>query len=387
MTRSGGVTDPVQLDREIAALLTRIEDPDPTAAARALGSLARRCNLIGRPDLARRFFDRAAMLAPEEPTMLRSLGLAMFGDGLWEEGLALYDQARWHLAEFQKFRRDFPHPEWGGEDVAGKHMLLWAEQGIGDQIMQARVIAQLRAAGAEITVECDPRLHPLLARSFPGIACAVQTVALPPQLVQGVYDFHGSLFSAWRWAYLPRSPGAYMTPDPKVTSAIRRAWDRQGWPLNVGVSWRSAAAARGGDRTLPHDALVPILRQPGVTFHSLQYDTDAQEIAAINRLAGQPLWRVADLDAGNDIDRLAAVVASLDLVISTDNVTVHIAGAVGTPCWVMLPMGCDWRWGWTEERPSLYGSLRLFRNRTGGWTSVLVDVVCALEDWVGDRET
>lgn len=383
---SAGVTDPARLDREIALVLSQIADgAPPLEMARHLGNLARRMNRIGRPDLAERCFDRAAMLAPEEPTMLRSLGLAEFGAGRWAEGLAMYDRARWRLQEFQKYHRAFPQPEWKGQDVAGKRLLLWAEQGLGDQIMQARVVAPLMASGAQVTVESDMRLHPILERTVPGVQCAMQTVELPEELVGGGFDYQGSLFSAWRWADLAVSPGRYLEPDPGFAAATRRAWDKQGWGLNVGISWRSVARALGGDRTLNHEMLVPLLRQPDLTFHSLQYDADAEEIATISRLAGRPLWRAGNVDAKLDLDRLASLISALDLVISTDNTTVHIAGAVGTPCWVMLPVGSDWRWGGVGERTPLYESMRLFRNHWVGWGGVLVDVIEALGRWRSER--
>ena len=131
--------------------------------------------------------------------------------------------------------------------------------------------------------------------------------------------------------------------------------------------------------------LVPLLRQQGVTFHSLQYDADAEECAAISRLAGRPLWRAGNVDAKADLDKLASLISSLDLVISTDNTTVHIAGAVGTPCWVMLPVGCDWRWGGAGDRTPLYQTLRLFRNSWAGWGGVMVDVIEALDRWRSDQ--
>jgi ADP-heptose:LPS heptosyltransferase len=131
--------------------------------------------------------------------------------------------------------------------------------------------------------------------------------------------------------------------------------------------------------------LVPLLRQPGVTFHSLQYDADADEVGAISRRAGRPLWLASNVDPRADLDRLAGLISALDLVISTDNTTVHIAGAVGTPCWVMLPPGSDWRWGAEGARTPLYGSLELFRNGWPGWGGVVMDVIEALGRWRAER--
>lgn len=382
--------DPATLDVELAHLivLSRQKMDDASRAA-LLADLGRRFNKLGRFADGRAALEQSNALAPGRPDTQRSLGLAMFGEGRWTEGLALYDSVRWKLDRFEKYRRDFPQPTWQGEDIAGKRLLLWAEQGIGDQVMEARVLGPLVATGADITVECDPRLGPLIERTWPEVKCVRQTVTLPKALVDGAFDYQGSLFSAWRWADLAKPQPGYLTPNGTLRDAFRRTWAAQGWGLNVGISWRSKAETTGGLRSIPTDLLRPLVSRKDMTFHSLQYDADPEECAALSRSLGSAIYSDRDGDPLKDMDRQAAQIAALDLVISIDNASVHSAGAVGTECWAMLPVGSDWRWGSGGDAPDrtiLYDSLRLFRNaQINHWSGTVWDVIQALDLWVSER--
>ena len=367
-------------------LLVKLLGSQGPERGRLLSYLARRYARLGLMQRALDTHLDALELAPDDPRVLRSTGLVKFGEGSWAEGLALYDAGRWQLGEFNKLRRDFPHPEWAGQSIDGKRLLLWAEQGIGDQVMQARVLGPLLAAGANITLESDPRLHPLVQRRWPQIQVATQTLELPTALVDGPFDFHGSLLSAWRWAALEAPQSSYLTARQSMIDAFRNAWAEQGWRINVGLSWRSKAKENGSKRSIPEAFLQPLVQRHDLTFHSLQYDADVDEIARLSKTLGRPVY----LDRGSkplkDIDRLAAQISALDLVISVDNSTVHLAGAVGTPCWVMLPAGQDWRWPVSGRTTALYDCLRLFRNtQVHHWGGLVADVAEALEEWVRDQ--
>lgn len=381
------VFDPATVDLEIVHLLVLLQqEMEASARATLLADLGRRFNRIGDFDRGRAALEDAASLAPGDPNAARSLGLAMFGEGRWAEGLALYDSVRWGLKRYEKYFRAFPFPVWQGGPVEGRKMLLWAEQGIGDQVMQARVIGPLLERGAAITVEADPRMAPLIERTWPGVTSVTQTVSLPKSLIEGGFDHQSSLFSAWRWVDLDRPQPAYLKPDPGLVDGFRRAWANQGWGLNVGISWRSKAAASGGPRTLAEDMLRPLIQNRSVTFHSLQYGADTGEVAALSKRLGRAVYMDRDSDPLKDIDRQAAQIAALDLVISIDNATIHLAGAIGTECWVLMPRGADWRWGALGRETPLYESLRLFRaDQSGLWSAVIADVVRELSQWVAGR--
>ena len=376
------IENPDNTDAEISALLVRLGKSRGTERGQILSYLARRYNRLGLSEKALATHEDALELAPRDPRVTRSSGLARFGEGDWAGGLELYDKHRWELEEFAKFRRGFPHPEWAGEPVDGKHLLLWAEQGIGDQVMQARVIGPLLDAGATITIESDPRLHPLVQRTWPDVGVASQTVQLPQALVHGDFDFHGSMLSAWRWAELMQPQPKYLTPSESMVRAFRNAWEKQGWQLNIGLSWRSKAAVNGSLRSIPEPLLSPLLQRRDLTFHSLQYDADIAEVSGLSQQLDRPIFMDRDSQPLKDIDRLAAQIAALDLVISIDNSTVHLAGAVGTPCWVALPAAVDWRWPASGFTTGLYECLRLYRNnQIHHWGAVIADLSDALNTW------
>ncbi|MEM9062631.1 MAG: hypothetical protein AAGD13_19395 [Pseudomonadota bacterium] len=380
-------TDLSSTDAEVAALLVRLQSTDGVERGQLLSYLARRLSRLGLRARASELHREALELAPEDARVQRSAGLDLFGAGNWIGGLELYDKGRWRLDEFAKFRREFPHPEWRGDAVAGKRLLLWTEQGIGDQVMQSRVLGALLEAGASVTVESDSRLHPLLKRQWPELEMEAQTVELPPSLVSGPFDFHGSMLSAWRWANHPKSQPAYLIADPSLVAAFQRAWAAQGWKINVGLSWRSKARENGHLRSIPEELLQALMQRRDLTFHCLQYDADLAEISTLAKKLGRPIFLDRDSDPMKNIDRLAAQISALDLVISIDNSTVHIAGAVGTPCWTILPAGSDWRWGAKGSHTPLYGSLRLFRNtQLHHWGGVLAEVVDLLASWSPIRE-
>jgi hypothetical protein len=214
------------------------------------------------------------------------------------------------------------------------------------------------------------------------VQVATQTVTLPEHLTNGDFDFHGSLFSAWRWAGLSQPANGYLEPKRTMVQAFRKAWAAQGWKINVGLSWRSKAKENGPKRSIPEALLQPLVQRQDLTFHSLQYDADSAEISRLSKALGRPVYLDRDSQPLKDIDRLAAQIAALDLVISIDNSTVHIAGAVGTPCWVLLPASQDWRWPAVGESTPLYESLRLFRNtQLHHWGGVIAEVSGALEPW------
>jgi hypothetical protein len=377
-----------QRDLEIVQILTELQQSiADERKAELLAGLARRFRAIGRHDLSQKMLVEAEEVAHGLASVGRSRGLALFGQGDWKGGLEVYDQARWKLSEFEKFRRGYPQPAWTGEALDGKHILLWAEQGTGDQVMQARVLEPILRKGARITVESDPRLHPLIQRKHPQIDCAIQQVELDDALKSDAFDFQCSMLSAWRFVDLPKPQSAYLGAAQQYEQAFRTAWEARGWHLNVGLSWRSKAAVSGSDRSIPPILFRPLMERKDLTFHALQYDTDKTEIGTISRALGKPLFLDRDGDPLKDLDRQAAQIAALDLVISIDNATVHMAGALGVETWVLIPPGSDWRWGGSGEATDLYQSLWLVRNeQLGHWGPGLMEMVNRLAGWTSKRK-
>jgi len=338
---------------------------------------------IGRFDLNYQLLQQVYAHAPNIPDIQRSWGLALCRSGDLAQGLKIYEQGRRQLPQFSNIIRPFSHPLWNGKDLRGKSLLLWAEQGIGDQLMQARCITDLSGHGADITFECDPRLHPLLERSYPNARSFSQLVEPLPGLLQGDFDYQCSALIAWCWLY-PKienchSSAVWMKTDGAMVRAYKNTWQQQGWHYNIGLSWNSKAKVTGERKSLAPEDLAPLLGDSRCQYHSLQYGVSAQELVKLKPRFGRRIMIDRDCDARSDINRLAAQIAALDLVISIDNTTVHIAGAVGTPCWVILPCDCDWRWGSVDSTTSLYRDMRLFRqSQPGDWQDVVIELQLAL---------
>lgn len=388
---AGGDTaaTPPELDLAVANLTCQLAGAHGTDRVPILLALATAASHLGDAVWSQQLIEEAHGLAPDDPSVQRRLGLALVRAGHWGEGLALYDAGRWTLPEMASVLRPFTHPSWQGGPVEARRLLLWAEQGVGDQIMQARAIGPLRSRGADVTLEADPRLAPLIERSFPGTTVVAQTVTPATKLMEGAYDAQDSLLSAWRWipSCLAAQPHpAYLVPDPALVAAFRRAWHEFGWRINVGLAWQSSAAATGRGKSFDVALLAPLLASRGVTFHCLQYDIDAKALEAIVRRVGHPIRLDRDGDARRNLDRLAAQIAALDLVVSIDNATVHLAGAVGTPCWTLLRSASDWRWELESSDTRLYADMRLFRARhPGHWADVVRELALAFDAWVDAR--
>jgi tetratricopeptide (TPR) repeat protein len=297
--------------------------------------------------------------------------------------LTLGDFAQgWRKYEYRLLRRDakelaFPWPVWDGAPLAGRTLFVTAEQGVGDEIMFASCLPDVMRDATSCVVECDARLVPLYARSFPG-ATYVERLAAADR-----YPAHapspdarlaiGSLPLHYREA-LADFPArrAYVVPDPARVAEWRGRFAALGPGLKVGISWRGGREAltrRARSQSLADWAAFGSL--PGVQLVDLQYGDTAAERDAARRDHGLNVHHWNDADPLTDLDGLAAEIAALDLVISVDNATVHMAGAVGTATWAMLPVPADWRWQAGREDSPWYASVRLFRqSRADDWAPV-----------------
>lgn len=307
---------------------------------------------------------------PDNPMVQRSMGLELFRAGQIRDGLELYDSGRWRLESFQKYKRSYDFPTWTGEPLDGRRILLWGEQGIGDQIMQLRIVPQLLAGGAEVTVEADPRLEPLLGPLANKIRFVPQLVEIDDRLSRARFDFQSSMLSAWAFRSKPLELGQCLVANAGLTESYAATWKKLGRGIDVGLSWRSAASASGENRSIPLRELRPLTHGRPARFHNLQYGE--LDLKAASGSFGAPLLTDPDSDPLKDLTRQAAQIAAMDLVITIDNATAHLAGALGKPVWIILPKGSDWRWGSLAKPIPLYSGQRLFRaGNTDDWSAPL----------------
>jgi tetratricopeptide (TPR) repeat protein len=381
--------------------------PDFIAARINLGLMY--LSVSGDPSRAQMQFKRAIEIDPACVAAQANLGLALEEQGQiveaiahyenliaanpaenefrWNRGLALLgsgDFARgWEDYELRHARgagaapRVFPYPEWrGGALRSGDVLLVYAEQGLGDEIMFASCIPELLAHGVSVVLECDPRLEALFARSFPG-ACVRGAprdrdrswLAEFPQIKEQIAI--GSLPRLLRRdvADFPSRRG-YLHADPARVAHWRARLARCGAGKKIGITWRGGTAGTRRElRSIPVRELAPLFEIPGVVFVNLQRDA-GDLITDIPPGSGSPVVNFAA--ALNDVDETAALLQALDGVIAADNSVAHLAGALGSRTWIILSHSNDWRWLRGISNSPWYSSVTLCRQPApGDWAGTI----------------
>lgn len=333
---------------------------------------------LGRVREAEAAYRKALALEPHYADAKCKLGALLLSIGQFEQGWTLFE-ARYDagLSDRTALPPNVSYPQWQGQSLQGKAVLVWQEQGFGDMIQFGRYLAMLKAQGAAwITLACAPVLHRLFA-TVPGIDAIVDGAA---ELARAPHDYWTLPLSIpYRMGTtLDSIPSAhYLRPDP----ALAEKWRAKLAALKgakVGLVWKGHAGhANDRHRSLASlDALRPLLDVRGVSFVSLQKGQGEAEASA---LAGGP----AVLDAAPEIADFAdsaALISELDWVISVDTAVAHLAGSLGKPSWVMLPAaGLDWRWvRGRADSPWYPRTMRLFRqSEPGQWGPVVEQVAHA----------
>ncbi|MFC5354871.1 tetratricopeptide repeat protein [Azospirillum himalayense] len=325
--------------------------PDSADTLNNLGTLAK---MADRPALCRHFLDRALRVAPGLALAAWNVGLLALADGDLATGWAGYGR-RFSARQLQRARR-IALPVWTGEPLRGRRLLVWPEQGLGDEILFASVFGNLKDSGGPVVLECDPRLVSLYARAFPWACVRAESVTTdgrerldPPDCDLQIAA--GSLPALWR-DRLERFPSrpSFLSPDPERAALWRERVDALGPGLKVGISWRSqiVTAHREGAYTRITDWL-PLLDVPGVRIVNLQYGDCTAELASIEPDGVRRVHRWDDLDLKNDLEGVAALMAALDLVILPATAAGELAGALGVPVWRLGSR--DWTWMGGGVRP------------------------------------
>jgi Flp pilus assembly protein TadD len=318
---------------------------------------------IGRDSESEAKLRKALELEPAHEFASWNLALSLLERGELAEGWERYE-ARWARADSPPRR----FPIRGGPPFAGS-ALLWGEQGVGDQILYARMALETAQAGAGVTLETDPRLVELFRRSFPGLTVVAATDT--PQIDAERFDHVLPLASLGRYLRpsleaFPRQRG-YLVADADRAKRYREMLARRSSPV-VGIAWRSSNPELANEKSAPLAEWGPLLTQPGVSFVSLQYGEVADERRDAERRFGISIATVPGLDVFNDLDGLAALQAACDLVITTSTVNAHLSGALGRPGLVLLArrLGTLWYWFTRRDDSPWYPSLTLLRQQVDG---------------------
>ena len=344
-----------------------------------------------RKELASSIEIYAALLnkAPQyhEAAYRHALGLLQTGN--LEMGWRAYaSRGLWPQTKTNHGSTDAPF--WRGEDLTGKSLLVWTEQGPGDEILMGTMIEDLLCHGAHITLACSARVAPLFKRSFPTCQVVIRgDTQLPEQATRG-FDFQASLTEVGlnsRQNLDSFSTSApYLVTDTKRTQDLRSKYaDGQRIRPIIGISWRSSNDAAGNQKSTKLLDWADILKSVDANFVCLQYGDADEELFTLKAQLGLEIFKDHDIDPLSDMDAFTSQVAAMDLVISTSNTTVHVAGAIGLDVWTLVPEGTGQPWYWFLDRSDClwYPSMKLFRQpNAGNWLAPLTAVRQELEDWI-----
>ncbi|MFO1311887.1 MAG: tetratricopeptide repeat protein [Burkholderiales bacterium] len=367
----------LQRDREAAEAHRRAIALAPRHAG-AYSNLGRALQAAGDLEGAIAALRTGLAIAPEFPALHWNLGLALLLAGDYE---AAWPEYEWRLRtpEFAHALPSYPGALWNGDDPAGKTLLVTSEQGLGDAIQFLRFARHVAARGARVVAMVPPALR-RLAATAPGVAEAHAVGGPLP-----AYDAHVSLMS------LPHRLGlgideigmsaSYLIADHARIDQARAAIDREGnGAICVGVAWSGAPGNTiNARRSMPLAALAPLFDLASVRLFSLKRAGEAID-------ASDAAWssRLVNLDMRNDFDGLAAMIASLDVVISVDTSIAHLAGALGKRVFVLNSFVPDWRWMLGRADSPWYPTARLFRQASpGDWSHPVASAARALREEFG----
>lgn len=377
-------------------------EPDNTSALTNYGNCL---TDLDQKEEALQVHAKAAQLRPEDFLVQRNYAVALREFGMFEEALKHFQIAQklrpddsmnaWeiaitllHLGEFKKGwdafeirwkhphmkERNYPVPRWNGEDLKGKTILIYEEQGFGDTILCSRYIPLIKAQGAQVILECKEPLHRLFS-FVPGIDCLTR-----PEQTDVAFDYHVLMMSlpgifGTDLETIP-APAPFLVPSalpPKAAQLLNMGADR----LKVGIVWSgSVTFANNRRRAVEAQRFLSLARVPGVQLYSLQKGPREKDLDGAG--AGS---LVLDLCPYlGDFADTAAILKKLDLIIMTDSAVAHLAGSLGVPVWNLLCYTPYWLYLSERQDCPWYSSMRLFRQPTpGDWDSVFETVANELE--------
>ena len=332
---------------------------------------------LGRMEEALKAHETAVERDPFNPGAQYNLALTELRLGDWEHGWAGYE-SRWRFREVHRRPRVFKQPRWNGEALNGQRILLHAEQGLGDTIQFCRYAALVAARGGLPILQVQPAAERLM-RSLAVVRAGLAETAVlgtephfdlecPLMSLPAVF---GTTVETAPWA------GAYLGADPALAPQKRVEFPDFQSGLRVGLAWAGNPRYRAdSQRSMQLKTMLPLLRAVSATWISLQKGEPAEQLLHLPDEVF--IWDGSSHE--RDLAETAALVATLDMVITTDTCIAHLAGAMGKPVWILLPHLADWRWMQDTELTPWYPTARLFRQRApANWVELLERVIAELD--------
>jgi tetratricopeptide (TPR) repeat protein len=329
----------------------------------ALKNLAATLRALGRFDDALESYRRATSAAPLFAEAHRDEALLLLLLGRFDEGWSKYEW-RWRASTLGA--KPIDGKRWDGRPLAGRTILLFAEQGIGDALQMLRYVPLVAAKDGRVLLRMPPSLLRLAGAALDGAVLVSQDADPPP------FDCQAPLMSL---------PGLFATATSSIPAAVpyirppkdsREQWRRRlaGDGRRVGIVWAGNPDHENDhNRSIAFAHLRPLLGNKAVQFYSLQVGPSSADLS-------QTETGIIDLSSRlEDFGETAAAIDALDLVITVDTAVAHLAGALGKPVWLLLPYVPDWRWLLERDDSPWYPTMRLFRqSRRGDWDEVIARV-------------
>jgi tetratricopeptide (TPR) repeat protein len=329
---------------------------------------------LGDAKKARVIFENTLNINPQNTKAKLNLGLIELQMAEFTKGWANYEW-RWLSPDFVSRKLDIKLPLWSGSSNA-QHLLLWAEQGVGDEVMFGSLIKETQLHVAQTSVLMDKRLIALFERSLPGIRFYDQSKGIP----EVPFDVHCPLGS------LPRilrshlesftsHQSSYLLAENDKVASFRKMLAPNGQKI-IGLSWFSNSDATGLFRSINLNLLIESIASAfnlkTVTLVCLQYGDVKQDIRSCWDSLGITVQVIQDVDRFNDLNGMANLISACDLVISVDNSTVMLSTALGKETKVLLPLNSDWRWGTKDIHSLWFPNVDVYRKEgLTDWTSAL----------------
>ena len=355
----GHLEEAEQLARKAIAIKT-----DNTDSWLNLGSVLYKQERLEEAENA---FREALAISQDNPEGLWGLSLTLLLSGRYIEGWSYHD-SRFYLKENSNALR-FDHScMWNGEDISGKRILVWSEQGYGDQIQTFRYLKKIWEVGGEILVETNTELVSLF-RNSPWPSQVIQNGEAIPD-----FDFHIPFMSLPRILFEEVDFFSQAIPYLQAHEEKLEHWRNVLSAIpgyRVGIVWAGSPVHKNDrNRSINLERMAPLASIPGISLISLQKGSGESQVADCH-------FPITNFGSKiQDFEDTAAILKHLDLLISVDTSVVHLAGALGQPVWTLLPTAPDWRWMLDREDSPWYPSMRLFRQpHHGDWDSVIQRIV------------
>ena len=386
--RAGGYLNRANCHRALGDLLAAEADyrraislePD---SAEAWSSLANLLDDLDDTIPALEAHERAVLLAPDLAQAHWNRSFTLLGAGRLGEGWDEYEW-RFHTEAARPEPRHFTMPCWEGQPLDGQRLVVWREQGIGDELLFATCLPDLVARGAAVTLVVSPRLTSLLARAFP----AVHVIPDLPEAIAALapHDYHIALGSLPRHLRRTResfaASGAYLQPQADA----REAWAARLGSLppgpRIGICWRSGLMTP--ERLRHYSSLNqwgPLFALPGIQWINLQYDECEAELREAEEKFGVRIHRWAGVDLKDDLESVVGLLGHLDAVVTAPTAVVALAGGSGVSTW-QVDSGSEWSVFGEDRNPWLPAVRMAWLERNQGWESLLARVAAELSSRV-----